>query len=153
MTQGDLIYTGSLEAITSRDHSSSWSTLPEHPPQIIRQSFRFFICRKMATGSMFGLEHEVPFGAKEPTKHTALSLDSANKAQKERRTLGETGLFPLERKIARQAPSLVGIPKPGRRLTLSTRSRSLQTPLDPPARTSKLIPTSTLTHLVRGMST
>ena len=66
MTQDNLITRlGSLEAIVSRHHTSSRSTFPEHPPQVIHKSFRLFIRCKVAARIMFRLEHDVRLGAKE----------------------------------------------------------------------------------------
>lgn len=71
----------------SGDYSSSRSTLPEHPPQITRERFRFFVRCKVAAGSMFRLKHDFRFRAKEPVKRFALSLDPTNNSQMERQTL------------------------------------------------------------------
>jgi len=149
MTQGNPIaWLGSLEAIVSRHHSSSRTIFPEHPPQIIHKSFRLFIRRKVASRSMFRLEHNRRFGANEPTQCVvALSLNPRTKhKRKNERTLGGPGQPLSERKIPRRAPSHPASANPWRRLIPPPRSRSSQTLLDPPAKTRRSISTSTLTN-------
>ncbi len=42
-----------------RDHAGSRAPFPEHPPQIIYESFRLFIGCKVAAGIMLRLEYDV----------------------------------------------------------------------------------------------
>jgi hypothetical protein len=41
------------------DYASGRASLPEHPPQIICECFRFFIGCKVPTGIVFRLEYDV----------------------------------------------------------------------------------------------
>ena len=50
---------GCLEPIMPKDYASSRASLPEHPPQIIREGFRFLVGCKVPTGIVFRLEHDI----------------------------------------------------------------------------------------------
>jgi hypothetical protein len=82
--QHDLIaWLGSLEAIMSRHHTSSRSTFPEHPPQVIHKCFRLFVRRKVATRIMFRLEHNVRLGAKESAQMIRTEPQTTENPQRE----------------------------------------------------------------------